>query len=312
MGIQYKEQSLVVARGNSGLEIYDNGIHRRLATAQLRGGRSVNFALDSSTIWSIGVPFYGDGCRSQPSDSIKITILPRNSPPPPLITVIGDTFFCTKARATLIGPNGYVDYRWTGSNSFFGYEQKIVVTPTFTTGYNLIVTDSFGCQSFASSKIIQVIGIYQPNSFLFQGQLQTDIADSYQWFLNGVPLMDSVKRTMRPSANGFYTVQVTRNGCKSLMSVPINVLRTAIPHLADNQRFDVSPNPMNDILRLYTEGVENGFIEVTDVLGRLVVQLQMKTGEDILPVANWQTGVYFVHLKTVKGTSLAIRRVVKF
>ena len=124
--------------------------------------------------------------------------------------------------------------------------------------------------------------------------------------------MKASAENLAVSVNGFYSLQVTRKGCKSQLSAPISFVRTAILQLAANQRLDVSPNPTNTILRLYTEGVENGTIEVRDVLGRLVVQIPTHTGEDILSVADWQTGVYFVHLKTEKGATLAMRRVVKF
>lgn len=253
-----------------------------------------------------------EGCRSAPSDSITITIVPRNSPIP-IISVVGDTFFCANARTTLVAPNGYLDYYWTSSNSYYSFDQKVIVEPTYTSIYSLVVTDSFGCKSPTVTKKIEVVGNYAPYIFLFQSLLQTqDMGDSYQWFLNGVALKDSIKPTMRPSVNGFYSLQVTRKGCKSLLSAPVSFIRTAISQLADNQLFDVSPNPMNSILRLYTVGVENGTIEVRDVLGRLVTQIAAHTGEEILSVADWQTGVYFVHLKTVKGTTLAIRRVLKF
>lgn len=258
------------------------------------------------------VAISAEGCRSNSLDSVIINILPRNSPPPPLISVIGDTSFCTNARATLSGPNGYVDYRWTGTNSFFAYDQSIVVTPQYTTNYQLIVADSVGCQSLPSSKTIQVTGIERPYAYLFQGLLQTDLADAYQWFLNGVAIKDSIKSTMRPTLNGFYTVQVIRKGCKSLMSAPVNVIRTALTALAANQRFEVSPNPVNDVLRLYTEGVDKGIISVTNVLGRTLMLHPLQTGESFLSVETWQTGIYFVQLKTDSGILLATQRILKF
>lgn len=252
-----------------------------------------------------------EGCRSRASDSITITIVPRNSPIATL-SVVGDTFFCTNARTTLVAPNGYMSYYWTNNNWFYGFGQRITVQPTFTTNYTLVVTDSFGCKSAPVTQKIEIVGDERPPIYFFQNRFQTDIAERYQWFLNGVALTDSTNRTMQPSVNGFYSVQVTRKGCQSKMSILFNFIRTSLPELAAYQRFEVSPNPMNHVLRIYTEGIEKGTIEVRDVLGRLSVQIPTHTDETLLSVSDWQPGVYFIHLKTANGTHLATRRVVKF
>ena len=55
------------------------------------------------------------------------------------------------------------------------------------------------------------------------GDLNSSAATGNQWFVNGAAIPGATNQSYRPVNNGIYQVQVTINGCKSLISDPVDL-----------------------------------------------------------------------------------------
>ncbi|MES2567941.1 MAG: T9SS type A sorting domain-containing protein [Bacteroidota bacterium] len=77
----------------------------------------------------------------------------------------------------------------------------------------------------------------------------------------------------------------------------------------DNEVFAKSltlfPNPVNSVLNLKSENEENLFIEITDVLGKIV--LSEKTMSPSISVAGFSSGIYFVSVKNESGAEAKLK-----
>jgi Secretion system C-terminal sorting domain len=254
-----------------------------------------------------------EGCRSFRSDPYPVKFLDRNRPSKPIITTIGNTPFCgnTGASVKLSATAGYKDYKWSsGQNT-----QDITIFPTFSQRYSLKVTDIYGCQSLSSDTTTIVIKDtpYPPSIFKNGNTLSVSYTTGIQWFLNGQPISGATKQTYTALANGFYTVQITSaEGCKSDMSNLINITTiTSLNNLNEGQKFDVYPNPLQDILTLNTEGVEKSNVILIDSYGRVMWTLLLDNNLVVIPISNLASGLYTIHLKDEKGSTLSIKKIVK-
>ena len=92
-------------------------------------------------------------------------------------------------------------------------DSSLLLKPSSTKDYRCIVSDSL----FAKDTVIFTITVNQkpiPTITQNGNELQSDLADSYQWLDNtGTPIVGATNRTYTPVTSGTYSVRVTKNGC---------------------------------------------------------------------------------------------------
>jgi hypothetical protein len=254
------------------------------------------------------------GCHSTPSSPYKVTFINHSKPPKPSIKIVGDTAFCAYLgkKVNLNATAGYKTYLWsTGQTT-----QNITTMPDYTQKYSVSVTDEFGCQSPSSDTVtIRVKDTpYRPSINRNGNILSVFYTTGVQWFLNGVAIVGAKNPTYTPTANGFYTVQITSaEGCVSEMSNWVNItgFPTAVNNLKNGQKFDVSPNPIQDILTVYTEGVTHSTVSITDAYGRIVRTILLQEKAITISTTDLPAGMYAVSLINVQGRILSIKKIIK-
>lgn len=140
--------------------------------------------------------------------------------------------------------------------------------------------------------------------------LQSTPALSYQWLLNGAPIVGATSQTYTPTLSGFYAVVVTypNTSCTDTSNV-INWISmgTSAPTIPAFIR--CFPNPANSEINVeygnISECAEQ--IVITDNQGRIVKQLSMsdqnsRTG---IPIGDLATGNYILMLTGENGNALA-------
>jgi hypothetical protein len=253
------------------------------------------------------------GCRSAPSSPYSLKFIEQPNPPKPRISVVGDTAFCgnLNRKTVLSGPSGYIEYKWSTSQT----SQNITVSPTYTQSYWLRVIDANLCQSPSSDTLtIRIKDTpYKPSITVSGSTLSVFYTTGVQWFLNGVAIAGATNRIYTPTRNGFYTVQITSaEGCMSEMSNLVNITTfTSVNNLTKDQKFDVSPNPTNDILTIYTEGASDATVSLTDAYGRTVWTFTVKENSKTVSMVAVPAGMYLVGLKDAQGRVLSIKKIIK-
>jgi alpha-tubulin suppressor-like RCC1 family protein len=100
------------------------------------------------------------------------------------------------------------------------------------------------------------------------GVLNTILGDSYQWFLNGAPLIEGNNQSYIPLVDGYYSVEVTfSTGC-STVSAEYPFGQVGINEI-DGQ-VSVYPNPSQGIFFIDVLGLDAIEVSVVDPVGRVI------------------------------------------
>lgn len=92
---------------------------------------------------------------------------------------------------------------------------------------------------------------------------------SFQWFLNGTPILGATNQTYNAVYNGNYTVEVTFDfDCEISGSYLFNNGVASIS--IENCNFNIYPNPVNSELTIYFKSVGRKEIKLIDINGRVV------------------------------------------
>jgi hypothetical protein len=147
-----------------------------------------------------------------------------------------------------------------------------------------------------------------PNIALNLGNLESSVADNYQWYFEGVAITGAVFQQYFPTQTGNYTVQITDvSGCTS-SSVPFNVTSVLFKELQSINQFllfqnatylTLQCNPINDCFQS---------VELIDLQGRVLqtYTYQQKQSKVEINISELQSGVYLLR---VNGRE--VRKVVK-
>lgn len=75
-----------------------------------------------------------------------------------------------------------------------------------------------------------------------------------------------------------------------------------------NINFKIYPNPTESILNIEIQNSDNAFIEITNILGEIILAKQLK--ESVINISSIQSGVYFITLK-INGKYIAQQKIIK-
>ncbi len=248
-------------------------------------------------------------------DSIIVTT---NSAPALNILPL-DTGFCSGQSATLYVSGGGIGFIWSptaGLSDSTASGDSVLASPTMTTTYTVTGTSSGGCAS-TGEDIVTVIP--SPNKPSFTQDGDTLISSSKydnQWYRNDSLLVNDTSQHLIITILGEYLVNVTNeaNGCStSSDSMKVDSI-TGINQLsAISNQISIYPNPFsNDIfikINSSAENVQDWNLQVSDVLGRIVYNLQSLNYSNDIDLSNLANGVYFITV--INKTGRAVIPIVK-
>ncbi|MCD9019800.1 GEVED domain-containing protein [Parachryseolinea silvisoli] len=164
--------------------------------------------------------WHAEGCKSPASDAVVTAVRPK--PARPVITVSGETSFCTGQSITLTAPAGFDHYRWSDGPTL---SQRVVGT---SGDYRVRVQREGECESDVSDAIPvrvealpgrPVVQADGDRMFCEGGVVRLSAPTGYsryQWS-NG-----ETTQSIDVMASGSYTV-VVGEACKSPASIPVAV-----------------------------------------------------------------------------------------
>ncbi len=120
---------------------------------------------------------------------------------------------------------------------------------------------------------------------------------SYQWFLNGTPIVSSNSVSITVTQNGNYTVEVTyANGCPET-SLPYNLNTVGIEGFVLNH-FNIFPNPTKGLITVKGVNLLNENIQIFNAVGQLVVDYKIENSSTI-NLSNLNEGVYVIKINAI-------------
>jgi len=205
-------------------------------------------------------------------------------------TVIGTTYTDT----CLLYPGIYtymvraLKLETTASGTYFNLSQGVCDT-AYNTNY-LAVTAFFTYTS--NNNIITFIN-------------QSVNGTSYQWNFGDAATSALQNPVHTYTANGTYTVTlIASNQCGSDTITNIISIATGLEENSDLITVEIFPNPSNGQYQVKIKGVdfENTELELFNLTGEIVFKTQLVRSETLIDISFQPNGVYFVKLKTEKGS----------
>ncbi len=253
------------------------------------GSTNDTILVNSTGTYSI-VANDGAGCIH--ADSLRLIFYP-NSVPLPVLTPQGTTTICLGDSVTLDVGLGYAAYVWSNGAS----TSSIVVTQPGS--YMVTVANGFGCVRISDTSKVIVLPVPTATISNNGGTLFASVGASYQWFLNGQPILGAISISYVPIVNGSYVVHVGNpNGCDAI-SQPYSFL-VGLSEADFAADFALFPNPaVGDVqIRFWSRRPTTVGLSILDLQGRVLSMQQMRIdqGENLLalPTTSLPAGTYMV------------------
>ncbi len=230
----------------------------------------------------------------------------------PVVTASGNITICPGEQTTLTA-SGTVSYVWQPGGQTTA---TITDTPVTTTTYTVTGTDSNGCTSTTTITVSVGTNPATP-AVTVNGNILTSTVTgaSYQWFLNGVPIVGEVNQSTTALTPGSYTVEVyDANGCASGQSAPVVI--TDVEAAAATTQLAVYPNPTNGMMMLTLGQLKDPkyVLEVHNALGQIVYREQLSDSgpsmQKELNLGIYGTGIYEIRV-VGENSSTHVRAVVQ-
>jgi PKD repeat protein len=186
--------------------------------------------------------------------------------------------------------------------------------PIQTTTYTVTVIDNKGCTN-ADAVVVTVNPAPAVPTVTTNKNLLTSSATSgNQWFFNGQAIAGATAQTYAITKDGKYSVKVSNTSNCSATSVELTLKFIGTDEVLSEQSFRIFPNPMSDFLMIQIKAASAKKLEVTDVLGRVILSQDLQSAESFeqrLNTTTWNSGTYFINIKNNDQEIIGVRKVVK-
>lgn len=209
---------------------------------------------------------------------------------------------------------GYTpSFQWRMNGIPQGANDSIFTTSSFNNSDTIscMLISDYTCASTTlaiSNEIILVaLTPIQPVISFSAGQLESSLANSYLWFVNGVPIASATNQIHVPLIVGLYEVMtIDSNGCSSI-STPYFVSTIDIPSLSSpNFIATLYPNPATvvallTLMPINTEKIQISLISMVGIQTMILfegVAVKNKFIEIPIDTKNLESGVYTVQIRS--------------
>lgn len=232
-----------------------------------------------------------------------------NTNPTVAITYNGSTTFCQGGAITLIATSGMGSYLWSNNAT----TQSITVSSS--QNYSVTVTNGNGCSATSSATNIIVNPLPTVALNLSPSSSNVCVSTSEYALTGGSPSGGTYSGvgvnsgTFNPAIAGlgFHTIYYSYSGgnnCTNIDTAQIHVkVCTGIKTIFDSSPIIIFPNPNNGTFII--EAKENDYrIIITNVLGEIISQFEIKNQKSEIDLSKQPNGIYFINIKTEKGTAV--------
>ncbi len=229
-------------------------------------------------------------------DSVMVTITVDSAVTP---TISGKDTLC-KGDSTTLTATGGGTYKWSNGAT----TSSITVNPNSTTTYSVTVKNGV-CSGTSSVKVTVNTAptptITQSGDTLWC--MPTGM--TYQWYMNGNPIVGSTSDSLHITTTGTYKVMITTpEGCSDTADDIVTGL-AGVDEISLSQFINVYPNPTTGNIRIECNVPEGNYrMTLTDVLGQVLytdnVYITTRyTG--YMNISNYASGMYILTIKGVNS-----------
>ncbi|GHB35280.1 S8 family serine peptidase [Mongoliitalea lutea] len=229
------------------------------------------------------------------------------------------TFLCAGGFSTFSSTSlgTPTDYTWLINGEVQSSEEFFSFTFPSPGAYEvtLIIRSQEQEVSLTSSVDVLPNPLNQP-SIVINGDLLTSLqpAESFQWYLNGLPIQGATARSITANESGLYQVAIISGGCNRI-SEPV-VISSIINNEPQLSKFGIfiGPNPTEGRLTITLSNKYYGLVEVhlVDSAGRKINGNTFNKQEDLVNLLleiNQPQGIYLVFIQM--GDQMFTKKIIK-
>ena len=267
--------------------------------APIVGETAANYSANASGNYSVEIT-NASSCSATSTDQTVLV----NALPDATFTAAGPTSVCD-GDSVVFTANSGLTYQWFFNGAPISGATSINYSAFDQGNYSVVVNDG-SCSATSLDTLITIFSLPAVPVISQSGSVLTStVATTYQWYLNGSPIVGETSQTYSVTANGSYTV-LTSNaaGCEEI-SAPWIVTTTDIASLQNSNEVNIYPNPYSEFTTIQLNILENAnvLVEVYNVLGEKI-QTILNT---VLSAGNYKydfgakklgytSGIYFVKI----------------
>ncbi len=265
-------------------------------------GAIVTASPTTSTIYTV-IGAGGSGACMD-TTTVEITVFPK-----PNLTLQPSSASICQGDTILLTASGAIIYQWIPSSGLdIDVGDSVYASPTTTTTYTVIATDSNGCSDTNTITInvlpLPIVTLTQSGDTL----TATSGFSQYNWYLNGILDTTTNSGTIIVHQSGSWQVFVTgTNGCTgSSNTLLITGIESAL-----SQNISIYPNPADQRVYVemehFTPGITISLIDITGMMQKIYRPLSSRFSLDISELA---AGMYIITIKdnnSMKTSSLIVQ-----
>ena len=201
-------------------------------------------------------------------------------------------------QAIFTGGSDSLLIQWIGNTTQTG--NTLSLLPTNDEQYTLSVLDLFTQEEKTSVFTITVVDLEIPTIAQTPvGSLEaiTPLGSSftYQWNLDGNPIVGANNQVYQPLVNGNYSVTIIDlNNCFAT-SEELNYGIVSVLDLTQDQDFKVYPNPAeNEITVILDKDFKGSSFQIMDLNGKLIFSGDMKSNVAKIDISGFDSGLYIL------------------
>ncbi len=248
-----------------------------------------------------------NGCIGEESNEITVTVSNDTIPEQPSIGILGEIEFCQGESTFLSATSGFDSYLWSNGASTPEIE-------VFTSGnYSVQVGNAAGCISTPSEQVTIIVNPTPSQPFIQSNGnvLASSATTGNQWFLNGTPIIGATEQFYTALESGFYTVQVTINGCPSIPSEIYSHTIVNVDELNKNKDILIYPNPSSNILNIEYKNERGENIPLIELFDSRGKSINKYWNTRQISIAHLADGLYFIRIMDTDGSIIQSESILK-
>jgi hypothetical protein len=248
------------------------------------------------------------GCTDTQSQMITVNVVPS-------VVVFADKVTSCAGSIVHLSAYGADTYTWTT----FSNNPMITVTPSVTTSYTVVGSNSVGCIGTAA-QMINVIptptvsaSSSAPNQ-MCQGETQmltgTGNVVIYEWSATSLFIQSQVALISPMETTTYTLIGTDANGCvgKTTFVQTVDACLGISKYTSANG-IKIYPNPSAGLFTVESNSGSSKTVEVTDISGRVVFTATTNDQRVSVNISNMASGIYYV--KVQSGSASDVMKVVK-